>query len=738
ALPPPPPPITYAAEKNHWRDDNTMAFAFSIRRKLTVVFSAVIIVFVFFVSVVIGYHVRKSTSNQFHSTIVQDVQLIGNSFQIFFNSNSAVLNTLAEHPYCRAADSSIHTYMQERERVRTTDVVQSETEKNIATLFRWVYSHFPEYLEVYMGTRWGGYVTSFDGEMPAGYDPRERIWYHVGTGGQGDIAVTEAFYSTAIDLNAAAVGLVRSVYSEQREFVGNIAIEFSLGVLTDMVSQFTIGKLGYVMLIQNDGTILATPKHPEYNFKNITETKYKEFDRAIELHFGTLRGIIDNKKYIAEVVPIQGVDWKLIAFLSEAEMLEDYHTILHAMIIIGCFLLVVFGIVAGIFARRIIRPIDYIISALKNVSKGDYTDRLPIRGSDEFTVLSRYFNSTVEQNSSAIRAVVKNTETMQNAGEELAANMTETASTVSEMSTHIANVKQQALMQATSVTEAIAAVEQITEQIARLDEHITTQVTSVGESSAAIQQMADSISRVTAMLATNNSLIKNVYEQTANGRNGARSANEAVNALAEKSDSLFEASKVIQNIAEQTNLLAMNAAIEAAHAGESGKGFAVVADEIRKLAEESNLQGKEIGNVIQESLRIIEQVMTAGNGAEQIFSHVYDLVKEVSVQEAKIFDAMRQQEYGSQKILTAIGNIRSVTEEVKDGSGDMRKGGIRVIEEMQKLDDLTRIITGSMNEMAAGSVQINNAVQEVNQLTLKNKQSIQLLVEEMRSFKVDA
>jgi len=180
----------------------------------------------------------------------------------------------------------------------------------------------------------------------------------------------------------------------------------------------------------------------------------------------------------------------------------------------------------------------------------------------------------------------------------------------------------------------------------------------------------------------------------------------------------------------------MNAAIEAAHAGDTGKGFAVVADEIRKLAEESNAQGKQIGAVLKESAEIIKKLISTGHGAEQTFEEVYKLAHTLSDQEDVIINSMKEQSTGSREILTAITDIKSVTETVKSGSEEMLGGSEEVVQEMKKLDNLTRIISGSMNEMASGSVQINEAIQEVNELTQKNKQSIEALAVEVKKFKV--
>ena len=102
----------------------------------------------------------------------------------------------------------------------------------------------------------------------------------------------------------------------------------------------------------------------------------------------------------------------------------------------------------------------------------------------------------------------------------------------------------------------------------------------------------------------------------------------------------------------------------------------------------------------------------------------------------RLTESMREQENGSREVLEAIKNISEVTVEIEAGSGDMLKGGENVAKEMHKLDTLTRIITDSMNEMASGVEQINNAIQGVSEITLRNKQSIENLAEEVGKFKV--
>ena len=430
----------------------------------------------------------------------------------------------------------------------------------------------------------------------------------------------------------------------------------------------------------------------------------------------------------------------------EAE-LNDIKTGLNAVmienmrnnLIIGIIVLTVtISIFYVLILKLFIKPIILTSNILSNISEGDgdLTVSLPVRGRDEVAQLATAFNKTIQKIRTIILSITNENDNLMAVGQELSANMTETASAIHQIGINIESVKKQTEKQASMVTATAAAIDHIIGTVTHLGSSIRSQAESVSCSTSSIEQMTANISSVTQMLEDNSKLMQEAHEQTANGKKGAHMANEIVAQIAERSGSLLEASQVIQNIASQTNLLAMNAAIEAAHAGESGKGFAVVADEIRKLAEESNVQGGQIGEVIKESLQIIEKITLAGNGAEKTFDKVYELVTGLTVQEAKILSSMKEQENSNREILQAIRNINAVTEEVKTGSMAMLKGGEQMAKDMQKLDGLTHLITDSINEMASGTVQINEAVDQVNIITQKNKKSIENLSKSVNKFKV--
>ena len=507
-------------------------------------------------------------------------------------------------------------------------------------------------------------------------------------------------------------------------------------------------KTNFKILCSKNGTVVAHGADPSAilksqfdtnpEFKSLFET-VAQGNIAEQTALSHTSGL--TSKFILVPVSIKGTDIKWVftsitavsVFTAQATQALISTVIQYTVILVAVVILLYI-----LVRRRVSKPLQFTSSALKNIAQGDgdLTVRLPVRGKDEIAELSQYFNETIAKIANSIHTVGINSKNMEDIGNELASNMTETASAVNEISANIDGVKQQALTQAASVTETAATLEEIIRTIKQLNNSIEMQAASVSQSSSSVEQMVANIASIGQTLGKNDDVIGNLATATGAGKETIATANTITQKVAEESGSLMEASNVIQHIASQTNLLAMNAAIEAAHAGEAGKGFAVVADEIRKLAEESSAQGKTITTTLKTLGSEIDTLSASSKTAEEKFNAIFELAEQVRTMSNRLTESMREQENGNREVLKAIKNISMITVEVQSGSEEMLKGGEGVAAEMRKLDDLTRIITESMNEMASGAVQINNAVQEVNAITQKNKQSIENLATEVSKFKV--
>ncbi len=420
------------------------------------------------------------------------------------------------------------------------------------------------FMGAYLGNKDGTFIIRPDSKMPDGYDPRARPWYKSAQSTSGS-ALTEPY----IDLASGqlVISIVDSVLKDGQN-IGVVGGDLSLQVITDSLNALDFDGMGYAFLVSADGKILV---HPDKALvmKSLSEA-YPRNTPRISSDFSEVD--VDGKTRIVTFTPIKGlssVNWyiglsvdkdKAFSMLSEFRASAVVATVIAVAIIIALL---------GMLIRILIQPLHVMTRAMADIAdgEGDLTKRLTIVNNDEFGVLGTAFNRFVERIHGSIREVSSATGQVN----EVALRV------VAASNSSMYNSDQQA-SRTSSVAAAINQLGAAAQEIARNAAQASSQASDARSLAEDGQQVVDR--SIVAM----NQL--------------SRSTN--IESLNSKTVNIGQILEVITSISQQTNLLALNAAIEAARAGEAGRGFAVVADEVRNLAHRTQESAQQVQTMIEE------------------------------------------------------------------------------------------------------------------------------------------
>ncbi len=525
----------------------------------------------------------------------------------------------------------------------------------------------PSLAEVFAGMADGRGI--FDNwTPPPEWVPSVRPWYKEAI--KGDTVAYSPIYEDMITKDLL-VTVGHPIYRNGQK-VGVAGIDISLKPILAKTENMKTGETSYTFVLNSAGDFITHPKYQKTdNIANINNEELYNFYQTVLKDGIAVRTIkVDGVEEVVRGSKIGNTGWVIANAIDVNELYAPVKKMMVTLVIMGVIIIALLVGVISTFTLNISKAIDQMKDFANKLAEGDFAKcEFNINREDELGSLGRALVSMRDRLRDVISKVSSSAQMVAASSEELTASSHESSQASAQIIKVITDVAMGADKQVLSVETALGTVERIVKEI-----------DNMSKSSA---EMAGKASEMAEKAGVGNQIVNKAIGQMDSLGKSVDTSSVLIGQLGERSKEIGEIVNTISGIAGQTNLLALNAAIEAARAGEHGRGFAVVADEVRKLAEQSQVSAKHISELIgkiQNDTQSVVQSMNVGttevkagaeavNNAGTIFRDIYKMIGEVNREIIATQKAVEEMIKASNEADVAVMEIEEISKKTAEGTG---------------------------------------------------------------------
>ncbi len=436
---------------------------------------------------------------------------------------------------------------------------------------------------------------------------------------------------------------------------------------------------------------------------------------------------------------LESLDLRYIEIIENGSnrVSKKLSTTLYAFLVIIIVAVIIFIILLIYIFRRLDVQVKTIGRVSRDMAEGDLSKEITLIPNDAIGDMAENFNLAIFSLKKIIGGVVTTTNEGRDLNDTLSGRITQIEISSGEMSNNLEGMHDKIKEENNQIIEASSALEEISANTSSLSKQISMQAESVSTTSAAVEQMAASILNVARVADSRQNVTESLIKMTKEGSEKIEEANVIVQEAVKNMGAMQEMLEVINNITSQTNLLSMNAAIEAAHAGDAGKGFAVVADEIRKLADSTAENAHEISDSLTVLINRINQTASVTKESGDSFRKIEVEVRNFVQAFAEISASTKELSEGSKEIQDSTISLLDITSNIKTGAEEMTLGANDINIALLRIKDASDNNTSGMATSREQISEIHKAMSDIAALSATNTENMNTLLEEVSVFKLD-